>query len=81
MIVENINNPQSYAVYDENYEKIKEVFCPQQQTGYEYEVLEAAKALEEGKLECDSMPHEETIHIMEEMDELRAQMGIKYPFE
>ena len=81
LIVENINNPQSYAVYNENYEMIKEVSCPPQQTGYEYEVLEAAQALREGKLECASMPHEEIVHIMEEMDELRAQMGITYPFE
>ena len=81
LIVENINNPQSAAVYDSDYQLIKEISCPPQQTGYEYEVLECAQALAEGKIECASMPHEETIHIMELMDKLRAQMGVRYPFE
>ena len=37
--------------------------------------------IREGKLECPSMPHGETIHIMELMDRLRAQMGVAYPCE
>lgn len=81
VIVENINNPQSLAVYDKNYACISRTDAPAQLTGYEYEVLEAAQALKEGRTECASMPHAETIHIMELMDELRAQMGVKYPFE
>jgi len=81
VIVENINNPQSLAVYDENYQCISRTDAPAQLTGYEYEVLEAAQALKDGKIECASMPHEETIHVMELMDALRAQMGVKYPFE
>ncbi|MBO7709251.1 MAG: Gfo/Idh/MocA family oxidoreductase [Lachnospiraceae bacterium] len=81
IIVENINNPQSLAVYDKNYACIKEIKAPAQQTGYEYEVLEAVKTLKEGGIECPSMPHEESLHVMELMDDLRAQMGVKYPFE
>ena len=34
-----------------------------------------------GKTECPSMPHAETIHIMEVMDHLRAQFGVVYPEE
>ena len=37
--------------------------------------------IQSGLLECPSMPHAETIHIMEQMDHLRAQMGIRYPCE
>ena len=81
IIVENINNPQSISVYDTSDKLLQTVKCPPQVTGYEYEVLEAAKCLEEGCIECPSMPHEETIHIMELMDSLRAMMGVKYPFE
>ncbi|MBR6408491.1 MAG: Gfo/Idh/MocA family oxidoreductase [Clostridia bacterium] len=79
--VENINNPQSVRVFDKNYRLIREIKCPAQLTGYEYEVLETAKAIEEGKTECQSMPHSETVRIMEIMDGMREQMGIKYPFE
>ena len=42
---------------------------------------EVLKALEEGAIECPDMPHSETIRVMELMDALRAQWGVKYPFE
>lgn len=81
MVVENVNNPQNYRVYNDQYELVKQVDCPPQLTGYEYEVLEAARCVEEGLLECPSMPHDETIHMMEVMDALRAQMSVRYPCE
>ena len=81
LVVENINNPQGYRVYNERYELAEQVCCPAQLTGYEYEVLETADAISRGWLECPSMPHSETVHMMEVMDHLRAQMGIVYPCE
>ena len=42
---------------------------------------EDAAAIREGLRECPSMPHEETIHMLELMDHVRAQMGIHYPCE
>ena len=81
IIVENINNPQKITIYDEAYQVIKEIPCPAQLTGYEYEVLETCEAIRQKKAECDSMPHEETIHVLEVMDSLREQFGIVYPFE
>ena len=39
------------------------------------------KALSEGRIECEEMPHEETIRVMKMMDGLRAEWGIRYPFE
>ena len=50
-------------------------------TGYEYEVEACKKALEEGRIECEEMPHSETITIMKQMDEIRKQFGIVFPFE
>ena len=82
--VENINNPQKLEVYGSGRSKpelMKEISCPEQITGYEYEIMEAADAVRIGALECESMPHDETIHIMELMDHIRAQMGIHYEFE
>ena len=81
MMVENINNPQGLKVFDENYQLVRELVCPDQLTGYEYEVLETARAIQEGALEWSSMPQDETIHIMEVMDHLRAQMALRYPCE
>ena len=81
LLVENINNPQSLRVYDGQYRLVHSCRCPDQLTGYEYEVLEAARCIRDGLKECPSMPHAETIHVMEMMDRLRAQMGVAYPCE
>lgn len=81
MMVENINNPQSLRVYDAENRLIHSVSCPAQLTGYEYEVLETVDCIRKGLPECPSMPHAETVHMMEQMDHLRAQMGIRYPCE
>lgn len=82
--VENINNPSRITVYEPDrtqYTVRREIQVPEQITGYEYEVLACKKALEEGRIECEEMPHAQTLEIMRQMDEIRAQYGIVYPFE
>lgn len=79
MIVENINNPEQIKVYDKDRNLIREIAVPEQISGYEYEILETISCIREGKLECPSMPHEESIKIMRIMDELRETWGVKYP--
>lgn len=81
VMVENINNPQAFRVFDRNYQLIQEIPCPAQLTGYEYEVMEAAQCIETGKNQCPSMPHEETLHMMQLMDEIRRQFQLVYPCE
>jgi len=49
--------------------------------GYEYEALAVMDCLRQGKTECEVMPLDESIQIMETMDGLREQWGFKYPFE
>lgn len=77
----NINNIERIDVFDVNHQLIRSVGVPEQINGYEYEVLACKKALESGALECPEMPHSETIRMMEWMDKLRADWGIRYPFE
>lgn len=82
--VENINNPQKIRVYREengDYVLSKTLEVPEQISGYEYEVRSCIKAIGEGRIECPEMPHSQTIQIMCQMDEIRRQFGIKYPFE
>ncbi len=82
--VQNINNPQRITVYEPDrtsYRIRKDIEVPEQITGYEYEVLSCKKALEEGRIECEEMPHSETLTIMKQMDEIRKQFGIVFPFE
>ena len=79
--IENINNFASVTVYDANYKAVRSVKAPKQITGYEYEVYSCMEAIEKGEKECWEMPHAETLRIMKQMDELRAQWGVVFPFE
>jgi predicted dehydrogenase len=81
IVVENINNFESVTVYDTAYKAGKTIKAPKQITGYEYEVNSCIDAISKGELECWEMPHDETLRIMKQMDELRAQWGVVYPFE
>ncbi|MBM6756344.1 Gfo/Idh/MocA family oxidoreductase [Collinsella tanakaei] len=84
IMVENINNPQRIFVYDAdglNSSLRETIEIPEQITGYEYEVLACKRAIEAGSIECSEMPHAETLELMRQMDAIRAQFGIVYPFE
>ena len=81
LIAYNINNINKIDVFSSDRKLIRTIEVPEQITGYEYEVEACMKALAEGKTECEEMPHSETIRMMEWMDTLRGQWGIRYPFE
>ncbi len=81
MVVENVNNPQLMDIYDGTYNLIKRVEIPKQITGFEYEVMELMKMIENGKIESDIMPFSETIKLLETMDDLRRRWNFKYDFE
>lgn len=81
MIIENINNFESISVYDKNYKRIAYKKAPRQISGYEYEVDACRKALKHKKKECDKMPHAVTMKMMRQMDLIREQIGLVYPFE
>ncbi|MDO4741561.1 MAG: gfo/Idh/MocA family oxidoreductase, partial [Eubacteriales bacterium] len=83
IVVDNVNNPLVIDVYEKeaDYALTRHIHVPAQLTGYEYQVESCLRALERGEIECPEMPHSESIMIMEIMDALRAQWGVKYPFE
>lgn len=49
--------------------------------GYQYEAIEVGRCLRAGLLESPIMPLDESISIMETLDALRAQWGVRYPME
>jgi Predicted dehydrogenases and related proteins len=49
--------------------------------GYVYEAEAAGQYLREGKLESDVIPLDETLQLMQVMDGIRQQWGLRYPFE
>lgn len=79
MIVENINNPEAIRIYDKDRNLLREIKVLEQISGYEYEIAETIAYIQEGKLECPSMPHTETIKMMRVMDALREEWGVRYP--
>lgn len=81
IIVDNENNPQKASVYSTTHELLEEVHCPPRISGYEYEVEACIKALEQGAIETEDMPHAETLRIMQMLDGLRKEWGIRFPMD
>lgn len=54
---------------------------PTAENGFIYEVEEVGRCLRAGRTESDIMPLDESLAIMETMDDIRAQWGLRYPFE
>ena len=49
--------------------------------GFEYEIEEAQRCIRAGLIESPRMAHAETLATLGWMDEIRRQVGVRYPFE
>ena len=49
--------------------------------GFEEEIVEVCRCIRAGNIQSDILPPRESITILEQMDRIRAQIGIRYPFE
>lgn len=76
-----INNPKEIRVFNENKEMTACYPAPKQINGYEYEALACVRAIEAGRIECEEMPHSETLRLMKILDTVREQWGFKLPCE
>ena len=64
---------------DSSAPDVKEVECPIPGKGMFWEADEAARCLRDGRLESEGLGWEEIVVIMETMDEVRRQNGLRYP--
>jgi len=55
------------------------VFTEKTGNGYNYEAVAAMEAIRAGKIECDIMPHADTLAIAGLSDAIREPWGLKYP--
>lgn len=79
--VDNINCPEVVEVW-RNYALAARYEKPADMVnGYEYQVFECRRCIEEGLQESPMMPHEETLSIMKQMDALRQEWGVRYPMD
>lgn len=81
MEIDNCNNPQLMRVYNADRQLVEEIRYPHQITGYEYEIIACRDALLKGLTECPEMPLDETLRVMQIMDEFRAAVGVHYPYD
>jgi predicted dehydrogenase len=49
--------------------------------GFEGEITEAMRCVRAGQVESARMPHAESLALVETMDRMRRQVGVRYPFE
>ena len=81
LVVENINNPSRVSVYDNGDVLLKTVDTPPEISGYEYEFRACMDAVQNGKIEADAMPLDDSVRMMTVMDTIRAGWGLTYPCE
>lgn len=79
--VDNVTCPEVIEVW-RDYDLVERIEKPADMVnGYEYQVLECKRCIENGQLESEMMPHKEIIAIMHQMDDMRKEWGVKYPMD
>jgi predicted dehydrogenase len=61
-----------------NNEVIK---LPHKSGGFEYQIESFIETIQKGQVQNDLVPHQHSIDVMEVMDQIRQDIGLKYPFE
>jgi len=79
--IEGFHRTERALIYATDGSLIQEIYYPHIVNGLEYEIQEVIQCINEGKLESSVMPAIETISIMEQLDEIRETINLKYPQE
>ena len=73
--------PTSFSLRRPNSQSPERFDEPRIGGGLRHQAVEVGRLLREGATESDIMPLDETVAIMETMDEIRRQIGLRYPGE
>jgi dihydrodiol dehydrogenase / D-xylose 1-dehydrogenase (NADP) len=68
-------------IFEGNLFDRQTVHVPTRGNGYNYEAVEVGNCIRTGKLESAVLPLDESLSIMETLDTIRAQWGLRYPDE
>jgi len=71
----------SFTVYNKSGEEIESYDHTISGIGRQYQAIHAEKCIAEGLIESPIMSLDESIEIMQVMDDIRAQIGVEYPTE
>jgi predicted dehydrogenase len=69
----------AFTVYDENGEVIERFDAPVVSRGMQFEAIALERIVASGLIEGRELPPSETVQIMETLDEIRRQIGLRYP--
>lgn len=81
LIAKNINNIDKIEVRASDHTLKHVLDVPKQISGYEYEIEACQKALKNGQLFCPEAPLTQSVQMVELMDTIRSQWGLRFPFE
>ena len=73
--------PNTVRLIDPDDREIDRYETPSREHGLAYEAAEFARLLSAGKTESDLLPLDETLRIMQVLDDVRAQLGVSFPDE
>ncbi len=68
-------------LYDKDRKIVEQYEAPFRENGYEYEIEEVNRCLASGLKDSKLIPHSATLEVMEIMDGLRREWGMKFPQE
>ena len=71
----------AFTVYDTQNRVVERYETKIEGRGMQYQAIEAEECIRAGKLESDIMPLDETVSILATMDDIRAQIGVRFPNE
>jgi hypothetical protein len=71
--------PNTVRLIDPHDREIDRYETPVREHGLAYESAEFARLLADGKTESDLMPLDETVRIMQVLDEVRTQLRVHFP--
>ncbi|MDF1699252.1 MAG: Gfo/Idh/MocA family oxidoreductase [Saprospiraceae bacterium] len=54
---------------------------PKKGKGFTYEIEECLQCIKEGRIESEKWSHQDSLNLISICDEIRSQIGVKYPFE
>jgi predicted dehydrogenase len=66
------------TVVDGSARSERTVTLPRSGNGYTHEAQEVGRCIRAGLIESPVMPHAETLNIMGTLDDIRAQIGLRY---
>jgi predicted dehydrogenase len=73
--------PNTVRLLDPDDNEVDRYDTPRREHGLAYEAAEFARLLAAGQAESDLLPLDETLRIMQVMDDVRSQLGVRFPGE